>query len=59
MTGLQTIFRDSSLGKYKSVIESCGTELNILGYNVIISLYPSDQNRRYYHEMKEAFKKLT
>jgi hypothetical protein len=59
LTGLQTIFRDSSLGKYKSMIESCGTELNVSGYNVIISLYPSDQNRRYYHEMKEAFKKLT
>jgi len=59
LTGLQTIFRDSSLGKYKSMIESCGTELNVSGYNVIISLYPSDQNRRYYHEMKEAFEKLS
>lgn len=59
LVGLQTIFRDSSLGKYKSMIKSCGSEINVSGYDVIISLYPSDQNRRYYHEMKEAFKKLT
>jgi len=58
LTGLQAIFRNSNLGKHKSMIEGCGTELNVSGYDVIISLYPGDQNRRYYPEMKEAFKKL-
>jgi len=59
LVGLQTIFRNSSLGRYRSMIKSCGAEIEVSGYDVIISLYPSDQNRRYYHEMKEAFKKLT
>ena len=59
LVGLQTIFRDSNLGRYRRMIESCGSEINVSGYDVIIGLYPSDQNRRYYHEMKEAFKKLT
>jgi len=58
LVGLQTIFKNSSIGKYKSMIKSCGAEIEVSGYDVIISLYPSDQNRRYYHEMKEAFKKL-
>jgi len=59
LIGLQAAFRDSSLGKYKNVIESCGAELNVSGYDVIIGLYPSDQNRRYYYEMRKAFGKLT
>jgi len=59
LVGLRTIFRNSSLGRYRSMIKSCGAEIEVSGYDVIISLYPSDQNRRYYHEMKEAFKKLT